>query len=74
MQKIKPSHNPKFAFNTQFDNSPLIPAELKMSLHHLTVEHHAYFLMMKTNCFDVIPNLKTDQRGVKRHLNALLTV
>lgn len=45
------SHNPKFAFNTRFDNSLLIPAELKKSLHHLTVEHHTYFLMMKNKLF-----------------------
>lgn len=60
------AHNPKFAFNTRFDNSLLIPAERIKPLHRLTVEHPPLRLMMKTNCFDVPPNLKTDDCGVKR--------
>ncbi len=55
------------------DGSLLIPAELKKSLNHPTAEHHTYVPLQKTNCFDVTPNLKTDQQGVKRHLRALLT-
>lgn len=53
-------------FNTQFDNSPLIPVKLWKSLNLLTVKNHTHFLMMKTNCFEAIPTLSMNQWGVKR--------
>lgn len=53
-------------FNTQFDNSPLIPVKLWKSLNLLTVKNHIHFLMMKTNCFEAIPTLSMNQWGVKR--------